>query len=72
MPLEGGRTELTLICQHDLNDWLIPLWLQNVWVGDVLSDYVRKAEAVAKGLMADGLGDAMVAHHGLVAAAGVA
>jgi hypothetical protein len=64
-PLGKERTRLTLVCQHDLRNWLVPNFAMNRMVGDVLADYVRTAEGVAKQLVADGRDSALRKTHGL-------
>jgi hypothetical protein len=64
-PLGEEKTRLTLVCQHDLRNWLIPHFLSNRMVGDVLADYVRTAEGVARKLIHEGRASALRATHGL-------
>lgn len=53
-PLDDGkRCKLTLICQTNLFGWM-PQFLVNWKIGEVLSDYVRTAEARGKDLLASG------------------
>ena len=69
VPLPPGsdgepRSQLTLICQHDLRNWMVPNFLANRMVGDVLADYVRTAERVGKQLVADGKDADLRERHG--------
>jgi hypothetical protein len=64
-PLAAQRTRLTLVCQHDLRNWMVPNFLMNRMVGDVLADYVRTAERVGRKLVAEGKAAALRAKHGL-------
>ena len=64
-PIGPQRTRLTLVCQHDLRNWMVPHALSNKMVGDVLADYVRTAEGVAKRLVEQGKAAALRATHGL-------
>ena len=64
LPLESGRTALTLICQHDLRNWMVPHYFANMMVGDVLADYVRTAESVGKRLVDTGEAQSLLDLHG--------
>ena len=65
LPLAGGRSKLVLICQHDLQNWMVPHYFANKMVGDVLADYVRTAERVGQGLVQTGKAAALRERHGL-------
>jgi len=54
-PINGGKhTQVTLICQHNLRNWMVPNFVMNRMVGDVLADYIKTAESVAKEVIRDG------------------
>jgi len=59
------RSELVLICQHDLKNWMVPMYLSNLMVGQTLADYVRTAEKVGQKLVASGDAVALRERHGL-------
>ena len=66
---EGGtQTKLTLVCQHDLRNWMIPNFLLNRMVGDVLADYVRTAETVGKSIVERGEETVLLKRLGLLVA----
>jgi hypothetical protein len=64
-PLGPQRTKLTLVCQHDLRNWMVPHFASNRMVCDVLADYVRTAERVGKKLVEDGKATELKKRHAL-------
>ena len=65
-PINNGKSsELVLICQHDLRNWMVPISLANRMVGQTLADYVRTAEKVGQGLVATGQAPGLRELHGL-------
>ena len=62
---DGKHSELVLICQHDLRNWMIPTYLANKMVGQTLADYVRTAEKVGKRLVETGEASSLRELHGL-------
>ena len=61
-PIEGGRVRVTLICQTKLNNF-IPNSLANMKIGQVLSDYIKTAEAKGRELESAGLAEGLIERH---------
>ena len=61
---DGERTRMTLLCQTDLRNY-VPKFLANSKIGEVLADYVRKAETTTKEYLADGRAQKLMVRFGL-------